>query len=304
MELYQLKTFVQVAEEGNLTRAASKLFTSQPAISAQIKALEDELNLPLFQRSTRGMQLTEQGKQLLQHAQQVLAAANNLQQQALGLQDQLLGEPRIGVHTDFEFVRGSQLFRVVEQHYPRLRLHFVQSMSTHILADLAKGSLDGGFFFGPNPDAGLNAIHLEQTPMRIVGPIAWKSKIEPAQPEQLAKMRWIFATDTCPFHAVYRALLGDDSGAAETARVDAEDAVRDLVRAGVGLAVMRDDDAQSAIDEGFACSWPGQVPSIALNFAVLQRRMHEPMIRALLETVRLVWPEASKDPSEAQNLAR
>jgi DNA-binding transcriptional LysR family regulator len=59
VELYQLKTFVPVAEEGNLTRAAEKLFISQPAISAQIKALEEELRVELFRRSARGMTLTE-----------------------------------------------------------------------------------------------------------------------------------------------------------------------------------------------------------------------------------------------------
>ncbi|MES9912641.1 MAG: LysR family transcriptional regulator, partial [Candidatus Sedimenticola sp. 4PFRAG1] len=54
MELYQLKTFVKVADEGHLTRAAEQLFTSQPAISAHIKALEEELGVVLFQRTPKG----------------------------------------------------------------------------------------------------------------------------------------------------------------------------------------------------------------------------------------------------------
>jgi DNA-binding transcriptional LysR family regulator len=58
MEFYQLRSFVAVAEAGHLTRAAEKLHVSQPAVSAQIKALEDELELALFERTSSGMVLT------------------------------------------------------------------------------------------------------------------------------------------------------------------------------------------------------------------------------------------------------
>ena len=65
MELYQLRTFVAVAEARHLTRAAEKLHVSQPAVSAQIKALEDELELTLFDRTSSGMLLTAAGQRLL-----------------------------------------------------------------------------------------------------------------------------------------------------------------------------------------------------------------------------------------------
>src|SRR6476659_8049085 len=58
MELYQLKGFAAVAELGQLTRAAERLHISQPALSAQIKALEDELAVTLFERGAAGMTLT------------------------------------------------------------------------------------------------------------------------------------------------------------------------------------------------------------------------------------------------------
>ena len=61
MELYQLRTFAAVAELGHLTRAAERLHVSQPAVSAQIRALEDELGTPLFERGPSGMTLTTAG---------------------------------------------------------------------------------------------------------------------------------------------------------------------------------------------------------------------------------------------------
>ena len=69
MKLYQLRSFVAVAEAGHLTRAAEKLHVSQPAVSAQIKALEDELDLVLFERTSSGMVLTPAGKRLLTDAE-------------------------------------------------------------------------------------------------------------------------------------------------------------------------------------------------------------------------------------------
>lgn len=64
MELYQLKTFVAIAKEGSLTRAAERVFTSAPAVSAQLKALEDELGVKLFERTPRGMVPTQAGRSL------------------------------------------------------------------------------------------------------------------------------------------------------------------------------------------------------------------------------------------------
>ena len=62
MELYQLRTFLAIADEANLTRAAERVHTSAPAVSAQLKALEEELGVRLFERTPKGMVLTPAGE--------------------------------------------------------------------------------------------------------------------------------------------------------------------------------------------------------------------------------------------------
>ena len=72
LDLDHLKTFVEVAKEGNFSRAAAKVFRSQPAVSAQIRQLEDDYQQRLFDRSGKAVRLTPAGEILLQYAQSLL----------------------------------------------------------------------------------------------------------------------------------------------------------------------------------------------------------------------------------------
>jgi DNA-binding transcriptional LysR family regulator len=78
LEFYHLRSFVAVAQTGNLTQAAKRLYTTPPAISAHIKTLEEELATPLFLRSNKGMTLTDKGELLLEKAQLTLDSALDL----------------------------------------------------------------------------------------------------------------------------------------------------------------------------------------------------------------------------------
>jgi molybdenum-dependent DNA-binding transcriptional regulator ModE len=100
MELYQLKTFVAIAKEGSLTRAAERVFTSAPAVSAQLKALEDELGVKLFDRTPRGMVPTEAGHSLLDEAERTLASAMRMRSAAEQLRGAAQGVVRFGTVVD------------------------------------------------------------------------------------------------------------------------------------------------------------------------------------------------------------
>jgi DNA-binding transcriptional LysR family regulator len=76
MSLAQIEYFIAVAEAGHVGRAARSLHVAQPAVSRQIRKLEDELRAPLFRRTPRGMRLSEAGAAFLRHAREILGSVD------------------------------------------------------------------------------------------------------------------------------------------------------------------------------------------------------------------------------------
>jgi DNA-binding transcriptional LysR family regulator len=84
MSLVQLESFVVVAEEGHVGRAARRLHVSQPPLSRRIRGLEEELGVPLFARGARGMTLLPAGERLLARARRILADVEGARRSVLG----------------------------------------------------------------------------------------------------------------------------------------------------------------------------------------------------------------------------
>ena len=223
-----------------------------------------------------------------------LNAAARLKNDAQQLQNELVGEVRIGVHTDFDFMRIGEMHRRLQERHPRVSPYFTQSMSADILPDIRRGVLDAGFFFGPCRHAELVVERLVEVPMRIVARADWGERVVDASLRELAGLPWIYTSDSCPFYALSQELFATlDEEPFKVAYVDSEDAVRELVRAGAGLSMLRDDDAGRLQANGETVCWPGETPSIALGFAVQRQRAGEPLIKALQSVVTEMWLDAS-----------
>ena len=142
MNLQQLRSFVQVAELGSVSKAAESLFTVQSAISRQIKALEEDLETKLFYRHGRGLQLSETGKQLLPRATHILKEIEEAKSQIVASSENVSGEVTIGMPPTVASVLAGSLAERLANEYPGIRLRFVDAFSETLLSWLQQRKID------------------------------------------------------------------------------------------------------------------------------------------------------------------
>lgn len=290
MELYQLRTFAAVAEAGHLTRAAERLHVSQPAVSAHVKALEEELGVALFARSAKGMRLTREGEALLARASAVLESAGELERAARCLRRELAGDLRIALNSDAEFLRVRELLEALRAEHPKLAVHLPQSMSNLIADELRAGTLDGGFVYGECPPQGLDALRLAGIELVVTGPPAWRERLSGVSWAELAREPWVWYSDALPCHAsVMRRLAPHVARPRTVAVTDYEGTIRALVSSGAGLGIMRSDEGERCEQEGLAFVWPGARLPMNVYFLTRPGQDEDPALRAFLGVLRRVW---------------
>jgi DNA-binding transcriptional LysR family regulator len=142
MELRHLRYFVAIAEERSFTRAAERLWVAQPGLSTQIRRLESELGVQLFDRHTRGVDLTDAGELFLDRARTVLAAADVARSTGHDLAEGLVGSVRLGIVTGVGWPGTSALLGHFGRTSPAVELTVVESYGGTLLRDLRDGRLD------------------------------------------------------------------------------------------------------------------------------------------------------------------
>ena len=294
MEFNRLKSFAAVAEAGHLTRAAEKLHISQPALSAQIKALEDELDLPLFERTPTGMTLTPAGRRLLTEAEKVLAAAQVLQAEARSLKGEVGGKATLGSLSDPEFIRLGDFMTASVARYPLLDIEFKHEITGLAFEHVREGTLDGSFYYGDMNGPQVAGKALREIGYRVAAPVAWRDRIEATGWAEIAAEPWILPPEVSTHHQLAQALFRTH-GAHPTKLIgaDHESVVSSLVASGLGVALIREDLALRREAAGEICIWRDARVATTLWFIYRQSREQDPVVRALLDVLDDVWtPQA------------
>lgn len=181
MDLQQLRTFTVIAQEGSLARASAQLFLSQPAISAQIKALESELRVKLFDRTPKGMTLTFAGKSLLHEATNALIAANNVSAKAQYFrQNAVSGEFKLGTISEPIVLRLGEFLATLIEKYPELRLSLSQGISGDISSRILNREIHAGYVIGEPQNPKISSIKIAPITLRVVAPAKWKDRLSDA----------------------------------------------------------------------------------------------------------------------------
>ena len=172
VHLRDLRYFLTVAEEGHLTRAAQRLFVSQPALSRQIQALEQHVRAPLFERGPNGVSLTVAGHALREHARRIVAEWDETRQAVAGAV--AAGSRTLSVSLSMSVGRGilPVATRMLGERHPGARVELRQVDFHDATLGLADGTADVAFCWLPLPvDAGLAHRVLSVEPRWVALPV-------------------------------------------------------------------------------------------------------------------------------------
>ena len=296
IELYQLRTFLAVAEARHLTRAAETLHLSQPAVSSHVKALEESLGLRLFERGPAGMKLTAAGTRLLAEARAVRSAVQRLQQVAGNLRGEVAGNLRIGTVSDPSFIRIGELLNTLLQHHPMVHLQLSNEVSGEALDLVRRGALDGSFYFGELHDRRIAGIELAKMRYRVVAPAGWRDRVLGAPWHAIVKLPWILTPEISTHRQMLRRLF-ETHGVepVEVVEADHEALIESLVVSGVGLSLMLEHAALDREAAGEICLWDdGENDELTstLWFIRPTDRVDDPLMIAIEAALHRVWQRA------------
>ena len=179
MELRHLRYFVVVAEELHFRRAAERLHMSQPPLSQQIRALEQEIGAKLFERNQRKVELTAAGAAFLERAREILDAVEDAARQARRVQRGEVGRLAVGFVGSAMYSFVPELLREFRSHAPDITLRLNELGTSEQLRQLEDGRLDIGFVRVPRTRPDLTFETLVEEPVVAALPDAHRLATHP-----------------------------------------------------------------------------------------------------------------------------
>ncbi|QNP66721.1 LysR family transcriptional regulator [Streptomyces genisteinicus] len=182
MQLQQLRYFVAVAETRHFTRAAERVHVSQPSLSQQIRALEQELGADLFGRARGNIALTDAGEALLPLARRILADTETARREVQELAQLRRGRVRLGATPSLCTGLLPRVLRTFHDRHPGIELIIEESGSHDLVRELARGALDLALVVLPlpSPSPALTTVELLREDLVVVS-----SPDSPAPPSPL-----------------------------------------------------------------------------------------------------------------------
>jgi DNA-binding transcriptional LysR family regulator len=168
MDFYQLVSFSKVAEMKSISRAAEELFVTQPAVSKQVKALEEELGVRLFDRLGKKVHLTRTGEAFYEHVVKILRSVDEAKAAVRGLSGECSGELVIGTSDHISLHRLPDVLKSYIAAYPRVDLKLRCHRSETILEMVGRNLVDLGVITLPKVTANLVSQVIWKDPMSLV----------------------------------------------------------------------------------------------------------------------------------------
>jgi len=293
MELRQLRYLVALADERHFTRAAVRMRVAQPALSQQLRKLEQELGVPLVDRTTRRVRVTDAGELVVAHARRVLAELDDATAELERLRGIVAGRVTIGLTQTpgpLDLVRLLADFHV---RFPGVELAVREGLSVALADQLRDGTLDIGFLtiVDAADRRGLDVQELAEEP--LVAVLSDRHRLAARARLSIADLRdedlVAFTEGATIRSAVQRAAraAGFEPRIAFETREVAR--VRAIVAAGLGVAVLPRSDAEAPGPPVRIAALHRPALAHRISLCCRRGRRHGPAARALLEQARAVY---------------
>ncbi len=288
MEHRRLRTFKVVARTLSFTRAAAELGYVQSNVTAQVKALERELGVPLFDRLGRRVVLTDAGRVLLRYAERLLDLSEEAWAAVTGD-----GEPAgtlvVGASPSLSAYRLPRLLRRFGSRFPRVKLSFRPTPHAELGGRVADGSLDVAFLLeGPVRSASLRAEALAEEPLVVLAPpdhpLVGSAQVLPAD---LAGESILLTEPGCNYRLMFERELAEAGvEPAAALEVDGVEAVKQCVVAGMGVAMLPAVTVEAELERGelAALRWAGRDLAIPVQMTWHKDKWVSPALAAFLDT--------------------
>ena len=304
MEVRQLQIFRALAEELNFTRTAEKVHTVQSNVTAQIKALEEELGSPLFDRLGRRVTLTDAGRNFLPFAEQALAAMDQ-GQRAVQTGAEPSGPLKVGIPESILTYRLPQVLRIFHRRFPHVELIFRPQWDDVLPVMLETGKLDMAVcMIEASPNAAIKSIRLRGERIFLLAhpshSLAGQRTVKPAD---LAGQSLLLTEGGCGYRLkLDRVMAMQNVRPGHITEFSSVEAIKQCVAAGMGLGLLPAIVVARELRQHQlkALHWAGPSLDIATHILWHKDKWVSPAMAAFMELVR----EKLEDESESEDLMR
>ncbi|OWJ79494.1 LysR family transcriptional regulator [Haematobacter genomosp. 1] len=239
MEINQLITLVHVAELGSISKAADRLNIVQPALSRQIRLLEEELGVPLFERHGRGVAITPAGQAAVDHALRVLAEIDSLRGAVEEGRSSFRGLVRIGATPTVAELMTVPLMVQIKNDHPELAVRFSSAFAGYLVDWMARGELDVMISYDPASTRSLRVRPVLMESLFLIGPSGALCEDRPVRFRDLALQPLVLPSPRHGLRAIFDH-CARVAGITFTQVIEADSfaSMIDLTRAGFGATIL------------------------------------------------------------------
>jgi LysR family nitrogen assimilation transcriptional regulator len=254
MELRSIQFFVQIADEGSITRTAEKLGIAQPALTRHVKQLEAELGTALLTRLPRGVRLTTSGRDFLEHARRIMTEVGRAKERVRSSADTPAGEVIVGTSPTLAPLLLPGCIARTRQECPMVSLKVMEGFSPQLLDALLTGRLDIAVMTNPPRSPALQLEPLVSEPLVALGPPGARGAVQAFSLAELSRTPFVVSVGM-------RAIIDEQLRNFGTAlRVEAEidsiEAIRRLLVAGLSWSLMPISAFHAEIASGNLAAYP------------------------------------------------